>query len=82
MLFLSDGSLTALLNVQPPGRLQVDWQLASADLTGAGLDDRVRGEEAQPGVARRDLLQGPVCQGVHPEEVGLAASSEQGVVSL
>ena len=81
LLFLSDDSPTSLLSVDSPGRVIVDWQPSSGDLAG-GQGGRVRGQQAQPGGGRADLLHGPVSELIHPQEVSLETSSEQSVVSL
>ena len=82
LLFLSDVSPTSLLRVQSgPGSPVVDWEPSPGHLTG-GQGGRVRGEEPQPRDGGPDLLQGPVSQIIHPQEVSLETSSEQGVVSL
>ena len=80
-MFLSDDSLTPLLSVDSPGRVIVDWQSSPGHLAG-GQGGRVRGQQAQPGGGRADLLHGPVSELIHPQEVSLDTSSEQGVVSL
>ena len=82
LLFLSDVSPTSLLRVQPgPDSPVVDWEPSPGHLTG-GQGGRVRGEEPQPRVGGPDLLHGPVSEVVHPQEVSLEPSREQGVVSL
>ena len=81
LLFLSDGSPTSLLSLHSPGRVIVDWQPSPGHLAG-GQGGRVRGQQAQPGGGRADLLHGPVCELIHSQEVSLDSSSEQSVVSL